>query len=176
MKQDTKNSPKPADLAKEQTLAFETATALFQKGRYAEAKDLFAQAADGPATELAHSAQMYAKMCERRLGQHLKPAQTAEEHYTIGVTQLNRGDLPAAEAALRKALELKPDADHCHYTLALCLGQRGDLVAAAHHLARAIELQPANRIAALNDPDFHSLTQQPALREVLQQGERNTAG
>ncbi|MCC6536272.1 MAG: tetratricopeptide repeat protein [Bryobacterales bacterium] len=175
MKQDTKNSPKPADPAKDQTSAFEQGTALFQQGRYADAKEWFAQAAAGPATELAHSAQMYARMCERRLGQHLKPAQTAEEHYTIGVTQLNRGDLAAAEAALRKALELKPEADHCHYTLALCLGQRGDVVAAAHHLGRAIELQPANRIAALNDPDFHSLTQQPALREVLQ-GERNNAG
>ncbi len=148
---------------------------MFQKGRYADAQDLFAQASTGPASELAHSAQMYAKMCERRLGQHVQPVQTAEEHYTIGVSQLNRGDLAAAEAALRKALELKPDADHCHYTLALCLAQRGDLTAAALHLTRAIELQPANRIAALNDPDFHSLAQQPALREVLQV-ERNNAG
>ncbi|MBM3796543.1 MAG: hypothetical protein FJW31_21355 [Acidobacteria bacterium] len=176
MKKDTKNSPKSADPVKEQASAFDKATALFKKGRFAEAKDLFVAAASGPATELAHSAQMYTKMCERRLGQHAKPPQTAEEYYTIGVSQLNRGDLAAAEGALRKALEIKPNADHCHYTLALCLGQRGELVASAHHLSRAIELQPANRIAALNDPDFHSLSQQPALREVLQQGERNNAG
>ena len=43
------------------------------------------------------------------------------------------------------------------------------------HLRRAIDLQPSNRIAALNDPDFHSIAQNPTIREILN-GERSNAG
>ena len=175
MKQETKPLSKPVDPAKEQTLAFEKATALFHKRDFARARELFAAAAAGPASELAHSALMYQKMCERRLGEGPAQAKSPEDLYTLGVSLLNRGDLDGAKAAIEKAITQKPEADHYHYTLALCAGQRGDLAAAAAHLRKAIELQPSNRIAALNDADFHAMAQHAPIRELLN-GERSNAG
>jgi hypothetical protein len=73
-------------------------------------------------------------------------------------------------------LQRKPDTDHYHYALALCAGQRGDMVIAASHLRRAIDLQPSNRICgAGTTPDFHSIAQNPTIREILN-GERSNAG
>ena len=102
-------------------------------------------------------------------------AKSPDELYTLGVSLLNRGDFEAAQAALEKALQQRPNTDHYHYSLALCAGQRGDLPSAASHLRRAIELQPSNRIAALNDADFHTIAQHASIRELLH-GERNNAG
>ena len=156
-------------------MAFEKATALFQKKEFVRARDLFAEAVEGPVVGLAHSAQMYVKMCERRIGEGQATNQSPEELYTLGVSLLNRGDIDGAVVALEQALLQKPDADHLHYTLALCAGQRGDMPAAVTHLQRAIELQPSNRIAALNDADFHLIAKHPSIRELLG-GERNNAG
>ena len=168
-------SKSPEAALEHQASAFEKATALFQKREFIRARDLFAEAAAGPTVGLAHSAQMYLKMCERRMGEGQAKNQTSEELYTLGVSLLNRGDLDGAVLALEKALQQKPDADHLHYALALCAGQRGDMPAAVTHLRRAIELQPSNRIAALNDADFHAIAQHASMRELLG-GERNNAG
>lgn len=173
LKQET-NPSKSIDLV-EQSGAFEKATAAFHTKDFGRAKTLFAVAARGPAGELAHSAQMYVRMCERRMGAGTAEVKTPEDLYTLGVSLLNRGDYHGAAAALEQALQRKPDTDHYHYSLALCEGHRGDMTAAAKHLRRAIELQPANRIAALNDADFHAIAQHGAIREILN-GERNTAG
>jgi tetratricopeptide (TPR) repeat protein len=154
---------------------FEKATAAFHKKSFAAAKDLFAQAAEGPSVELSHSAQMYIRMCDRRMGAGAAEAKTPDDLYTLGVSLLNRGDYDNAAAALETALKKKPDADHLHYTLALCKGHRGDFSAAADHLRRAIELQPANRIAAVNDIEFRPLARNQAIRDLLN-GERNDAG
>ena len=175
MKQEIIPLTKPIDPARAQALAFEQATAAFQRKAFAEARQLFVSAATGPAAELAHSAQMYIRMCERRMNDGAQAAQSPDELYTLGVSLLNRGDFAGAGAALEKALQLEPDTDHFHYALALCSGQRGDMAAAAAHLRRAIELQPANRIAALNDTDFHAIAQHASIRELLN-GERNNAG
>lgn len=148
---------------------------LFRRKDYARAKEMFSQAATGPLLELAHSAQMYLSMCDRRLGHGAAAAKGPEDWYTLGVTLLNRGELDGADAALRKALDLKPDADHYHYAMALCAGHRGNIPAAATHLQRAIELQPSNRIAARNDAEFHAIAQHAPIRELLNV-ERNNAG
>lgn len=175
MKQESKLSSHSIDPAKDQAAVFEKATAAFHRKDFTEARALFAEAAQGPSSELAHSAQMYKKMCERRMGEHVAEVKSPEELYTLGVSLLNRGDLDGAQSALEKALQRSPDTDHYHYALALCAGQRGDLALAATHLRRAIELQPSNRIAALNDADFHAISQHASIRELLN-GERNNAG
>lgn len=148
---------------------------LFHRKDFAQARDLFAQSLSGPVLELAHSAQMYLSMCDRRLGRGAEAVKGPEDWYTLGVTLFNRGELDGAEAALRKALEFQPDADHFHYAMALCAGHRGNIQAAASHLQRAIELQPTNRIAARNDVEFHAIAQHAPIRELLN-AERNNAG
>ena len=168
-------SKSPESAVEQQTQAFEKATALFQKREFIRARDQFAAAAGGPNVDLTHSAQMYLKMCDRRMSEGQAKNQSPEDLYTLGVSLLNKGDVDGAVAALERALQKQPNADHLHYTLALCAGQRGDMPAAATHLRRAIELQPSNRIAALNDADFHTIAQHAAIRELLS-GERNNAG
>lgn len=174
LKQATKQPLNP-DPAQEQAAVFDKAAQLFQRKDFARAKELFLAASGGPAAELSHAAQMHIRMCERRMGDGAAAVRSPDELYTLGISMLNRGDYAGAKASLEKALGQKPDADYLHYALALCTGQGGDPAAAASHLKRAIELQPANRIAALNDAEFHALCQHAAIREVLN-GERNSAG
>lgn len=149
--------------------------AMFHRKDFAGARELFALALSGPLLELAHSAQMYLSMCDRRLGHGAAPVKGPEDWYTLGVTLFNRGELEGADAALRKALDLRPEADHFHYAMALCAGHRGNIQAAATHLQRAIEIQPTNRIAARNDAEFHAIAQHAPIRELLN-AERNNAG
>ena len=154
----------------EQAELFERGSALFKRRDFAGARDLFHRAATGPVVEVAHSAQMYVSMCDRRLGNMAAP-RTPDEQYAYAVSLMSQGRYPEAEPHLRGALAAHPDADHFHYALAVALGHSGDLAAAAEHLRRAIEIQPSNRAAARRDSDFASLAQQPPLRELLT-GER----
>jgi len=146
---------------------FAQAMKLFHQRQLAEAAPLFAQAATGPARDIAHTARTHLTMCERRLDQNAAKPKTAEEHYAAGVALLNRGDLGGAFEHLREALMAEPAADHFHYLYALCAGLRGDLNVCAQHLQQAIELDPRNRGAARSDPDWAPLARQPAIRELL---------
>ena len=102
LKQEAKPLSKPVDPAKEQTLAFEKATAMFHKRDFARARDLFAEAAGGPGVELAHSALMYKNMCERRLGGGPAQAKSPEE-LSLEEIELLRTRL-AESSELREAL------------------------------------------------------------------------
>jgi tetratricopeptide (TPR) repeat protein len=170
------DTTKPSDPAKEQSTAFEQATAAFHGKDFGKAKTLFLEAAKGPAVELAHSAQMHIRMCERRLGAGQSEIKSPEEFYTLGISLINRGEYEGATKALESALQRQPDTDHYHYAMALCAGHRGDITQAALHLRKAIELQPANRIAALNDADFHTIAQQAPIRELLNSERSSNAG
>jgi len=161
--------------ASQQARIFESAAALFHSGQYRTARELFQKAARGPSREVAHAAQLRARMCQRRLeGSELAP-QTAEDHYNLAVALVNEHRIEAAEQHLRLALAQSPQSDHLYYVMALCRALGGDLDGAYTHMKRAIELQPQNRIAARNDPDFAEIGQQPPLLELLYP-ERNRSG
>jgi len=147
--------------------AFEAAAALFHTGQFQPAQELFRQAAQGPNREMAHTALLHARMCERRLAAVELTPRSAEEHYNIAVALINQRRLEPAERHLRQALAQTPDSDHLYYVLSLCYGLGGDLAGAYDHLKRAIELRPQNRIAARNDPDFAEIGRQPPLAELL---------
>lgn len=124
-----------------QTRLFESAAGLFHAGNFLRAKRLFEQAARGPLREMAHSARVHVRMCERRF-------QQAGRHLQRALTQLPRGD-------------------HLYYAIALCRGLSGGLEGAYAHMRRAIEFEPRNRTVARNDPDFAQIGQQPPLCELL---------
>ena len=164
----------PMDAAR-QAEAFESAAVLFHAGQFRPAQELFRQAAHGPSREMAHSALLHARMCQRRLERAELAPRTPEEHYDFAVALVNERRIGAAEEHLRAALAQAPESDHLYYVMALCRGLGGDLVGAYTHLKRAIELRPQNRIAARNDPDFAEIGQQPPLAELLYP-ERTRAG
>lgn len=142
--------------------------ALFHKRDFAHAAPLFAQAAQGPAAALAHTARMHGRMCERRTAQGVQSPKSPEELYTLGVALINQGNYADAENYLRAAVQSdSAKADHFHYALGLAAGLRGNLEDSARHLQRAIEINPANRVTARNDADWHSLARQSPIREIL---------
>ena len=153
---------------REQAELYERAAKLFKSEDFAGARETFARAAAGPVVDVAHSAQMYVRMCERRMSAAAAP-KSAEEQYSFAVKLMNQGRYPEAESHLRGAVSASPESGRFHYALAL--GHSGDLAAAADHLRRAIEIQPANSDAAKRDAGFMALAQQPYLRDLLQ-GER----
>lgn len=154
---------------------FAQAMKLFHGRQFAAAAPLFAQVAEGPAPDIAHTARTHLKMCERRLEQDAAVPKTPEDHYALGIAHINRGEYASAAQQLGLALQGLPGAEHFHYAYALCAGLQGDLGLSAQHLQRAIELQPANRVAARNDPDWSALARQSPIREILQPERGNSA-
>lgn len=146
---------------------YEQAVGAFNSGDYAAAKSLFERAAGGPVLEMAHSASLHAKMCEKRLTRPEMSLRTPDEHYDYAVALMNERRFEQAERHLLLALAQTPKADHLFYALALCRGLGGDLQGAYVNLKRAIELQPRNRITAKNDPDFAEIGRLSPLHELI---------
>ena len=171
----TKNSPsKPKPAAdtlaagiKAQTDTFNKAMESFHQRDFKKAKDLFAQAADGPSREMGYAARTHLRMCEQRLTKAEVRLEAPEDLYTFAVTLMNRLDFAGAQSYLQKAINTS-EADHYHYALAICLGHTASIDQAVQHFRRALELQPKNRALALSDPDFSELARNPQIRELLQ--------
>src|SRR5262249_6540742 len=117
--------------------------------------------------EMAHNAELHIRMCDRRLETPAVEFRTAEDHYNYAVALINVRNLVEAQQHLETALGLEPQADHVYYALALCKGLAGDLDGAYESLKRAIELEPHNRIAARQDADFASFSDQPQIQRLL---------
>jgi tetratricopeptide (TPR) repeat protein len=158
----------PQTISPEKQLrSFESASKLFHSRKFKEARELFLEAADGPERDVAHRAQLHARMCDRRLQQPAVTLRTAEEFYNYGVALLNTRKVDEARSHLHRALELAPDSDHVHYALALAYAHAGDLASAHEHLQRAIALEPKNRIMARQDTDFAPLHGNPQFQALL---------
>lgn len=149
-----------------QTERFNKAMALFHARDFRKARDLFAQASEGPAKEIVFAAKSHLRMCEQRLERSAPKPETPEDYYTLGVALTNSRRLDEARHAFEQALRSR-ETDHYHYGLSVCLALSGDADAAARHLARAIELQPANRTVARNDSDLAPYLQSPAIQAAL---------
>jgi tetratricopeptide (TPR) repeat protein len=159
--------PPPILDSQTQSAIFEQASRLFHSGGYAAALNLFEQAATGPMREMAHSARLHARMCQRRLSRPDMSLRTPDEHYDYAVALINERKFEQAERHLLLAIAQTPKADHLFYALALCRGLAGDIQSAYGNLRRAIELHPRNRAAARNDPDFAEIGQLSPLAELL---------
>jgi spermidine synthase len=70
--------------------------------------------------------------------------ESAELHNVLGLARAEAGDLEAASAEFRRALQLAPDNALTHWHLGAALASQGMPIDAALHLARAVELDPAN--------------------------------
>ena len=153
--------------AQKQLAVFEAAAKLFHARSFAQAKELFEQAARGPERDVAHRAQAHADMCARRLERPSPKLETAEDFYNYGVALFNTGKIAEARDNLTKALVMAPNADHIHYALGLAQALSGDLDRAYENLKRAIEIEPRNRIIARQDADLAPLAGQPPFSGLL---------
>jgi Flp pilus assembly protein TadD len=151
-----------------QLKSYEQAVQLFSQRNFKQACALFAEAAKGPAPNIADKARSYVSVCERRTSGIELTLVSAEDHFNYGVERMNARDLERARHHLGEALTKQPEGDHILYTLALCCGFAGDGDGACENLKRAITLEPRNRILARQDPEFAALAAQlPTLRALL---------
>jgi tetratricopeptide (TPR) repeat protein len=154
-------------VAQAQLKGFEQAVKLFHQRKFSDARELFLKASSGPNREMAHNAELHVRMCDRRLEKPVIDLKTAEEHYNYAVAMINTRNLSDAQQHLEAALKMEPQADHLYYALALCKGLGGDIEGASENLKRAIELEPRNRIAARQDTDFATFSNQGSIQQLL---------
>jgi tetratricopeptide (TPR) repeat protein len=153
--------------AEEQASAYDHATALFHAREFAKAKVLFEAASVGPNPAMCHAACLHVRMCDHRMAKATPEFTTVEDRYNYAVALINRRELDAAEEQLRIAIVQAEAAGHLYYAMALCCGLKGDLDEACRFLKQAIAIEPGNRLTARNDPDFHEMAQNKALRDLL---------
>jgi tetratricopeptide (TPR) repeat protein len=70
--------------------------------------------------------------------------ETADVHNDLGIAYASRGQLDAAIAEFRRALELAPDAAETHWHLGAALAERGALDEAEAHLRTSVQRDPTN--------------------------------
>ncbi|HEX9129632.1 MAG TPA: FG-GAP-like repeat-containing protein, partial [Gemmatimonadaceae bacterium] len=108
-----------------------------------------------------------------------KPA-SVEELYTtrvLGLTYLQRNQLPEAESAFTKLTKLAPDDPLGYADLGLTYLQAGRYAEAEKQLRRARELDPASTDVGLALARLYSLTGRPSeARAMLEQLRRDTTG
>jgi tetratricopeptide (TPR) repeat protein len=150
-----------------QLTALEKGVRLFRDGKFAEAKEWFDRAAQGPDSAIAHTARTRGEICARRTRDHALNLYSADDHYHYGVERLNARDLGAALKHLETSLSLKPGIDYVLYAFAAAHALSGDLSAAYENLKRAIEIDPRNRTTARQDPDFAAIAHSPLFSPLL---------
>jgi tetratricopeptide (TPR) repeat protein len=149
---------------------FEAGVRLFQKQNYERAKEIFEKLQEESTFEVRNRAQVYLHLCEQKLSQAGPTPRTAEDHYELGVAQLNARQIAPALDNLTKANKLRPHQEHILYALAAAHAQAGNADAALEHLTAAIELRPNNRYQASKDADFHSLASDPRYARLIRPG------
>lgn len=126
--------------------------------------------------EILAKARSYIQICEREEAQERKQKVTADEAFSMGVVEHNRGAYDSAIGYFRQYLSLKRDDDHAHYSLAASLALKGDAPSAIQSLRRAIELSGRNRVFAKNDPDFVGLHAFPEFTSLVGTIQTSSAG
>jgi tetratricopeptide (TPR) repeat protein len=133
---------------------------LFGSGRGKEAVELYREYLRmTPGTGMIlHNLSMYLTELNMSLDEALEAAKLAVEadpsranrHQQLGWVHIKRGELDAAEAPTRRALELFPDPANkadCWENLALIFEKRGDIEGAKAALRKALELVPGSKSA-----------------------------
>lgn len=145
---------------------FARAMKLFHSAQFVEARELFDLCAQGPEITVKESAQMYSRMCAKRMERPEVALQSAEDHYTYAVGLMNLQKYSDALPHLQTAVKLG-DGAHVRYALALASGLVGDMPGAVAHLQKAIALDPGTRSLARKDAEFQPLMQDPIIRELV---------
>jgi tetratricopeptide (TPR) repeat protein len=122
------------------------ASVLIALGRFAEAADVLRTASvSSGSADIA----LQLALCHHRLGNLaearailesllLKDDRHASGWFLLGLVCQDAGDIPAASAAYRRSLELRPSLAEAHVNLGICLQRQGDLAGAKTAYAEAI--------------------------------------
>lgn len=150
---------------------YEQSLKLFYRHEYADAKKGFEAilAEYGREVEMARRIHDYIRVCDQRLETKRSAPRDLEGLYNAGVFALNAGNYDRALQLLERAEKIEPKTDHVLYSLAAALAQKGEADLALEKLRAAVAINPAgyHHVHARRDPDFASLQENEAFRQLV---------
>lgn len=134
-------------------------------------EDLIGEHTDEP--EIQERAKVLILACEKKIHDKGRTVlRSADDHYNVGIADLNRRELNSAIEHLQHALKLTPKADHILYALATASALQGNRDQALQHLKQAIQYRAENRFLAARDSDFEALQEDPDFKQLLAPSEK----
>jgi tetratricopeptide (TPR) repeat protein len=97
---------------------------------------------------------------------------SADDHYNVGIADLNRREIGAAIEHLQHALKLMPKGDHILYALATASALKGERDQALGFLKQSIHHRGENRFLAARDSDFETLQEDPEFKQLIAPSEK----
>ena len=133
--------------------------------------NLIAEYPDEP--EIQERAKVLLHACEKKIHEKERTVlRSADDHYNVGIADLNRRELVSAIEHLQHALKLTPKADHVLYALAAASALQGDRERALEHLKQSIHYRLENRFLAIRDTDFVALQEDPDFKQLVKPPEK----
>jgi tetratricopeptide (TPR) repeat protein len=118
--------------------------------------------------EIQERAKVLIHVCEKKIHDKGKTVlRSAEDHYNVGIADLNNREINSAIEHLQHALKLAPKADHILYALAAANALRGDREQALNYLKQSIHCRPENRFMASRDIDFENLLEDADFKQLV---------
>jgi len=134
-------------------------------------ENLVAEHPDEP--EIQERAKVLIHACEKKIQENARTVlRSVDDHYNVGIADLNRRSLESAIEHLQHALKMAPKADHILYALAAANALQGNRDQAIQHLKQAIQHRPENRFQALRDSDFQTLQDDTEFKQLVTPAEK----
>jgi tetratricopeptide (TPR) repeat protein len=155
--------------------AYETGIRLMHAEEFEKAikcfQNLIAEHPEEP--EIQGRAKILIQASEKKIQEKARTIlRSADDHYNVGIADLNRRELTSAVEHLQHALKLMPKGDHILYALATASALQGDRERALGYLKNSIQYRGENRFLALRDSDFQSLSEDPDFKQLVQPAEK----
>jgi tetratricopeptide (TPR) repeat protein len=123
--------------------------------------------------EIQERAKVLIHACEKKISDKGKAVlRSAEDHYNVGIADLNNRQIGSAIEHLQHALKLAPKADHVLYALAAASALQGDRSQALEYLRQSIQYRPENRFMASRDTDFEILLEDADFKQLVTSPEK----
>ncbi len=123
--------------------------------------------------EIQERARVLMHAVEKRLHERSRMVlRSADDHYNMGIAELNRRQLDAAAEHLQHALKLSPRGDHILYAMAAVNALKGNRDEALTFLKQSIHHRPENRFMALRDSDFETLIEDADFKQLVASSEK----
>ena len=123
--------------------------------------------------EIHERAKVLIHACEKKVHEKARTVlRSADDHYNVGVADLNRRELDSAIQHLQQALRLAPKADHILYALATANALQGNRDQALSYLKQSIHSRLENRFQAARDTDFETLQGDADFKQLITPSEK----
>jgi len=118
--------------------------------------------------EIQERARVLMHASEKRVVEKARTVlKSADDHYNMGIAELNRRQLDAAAQHLQHALKLVPKGDHILYAMAAVNALKGNRDEALSFLKQSIHHRPENRFMAARDSDFETLIEDADFKQLV---------